>query len=83
MTTQNKYATFVNKIKGGIKEALSTEEAIKNAVDWCIDNNILKDYLVKHKSEVVGMVLTEYNEKKHIALRNDNPQHIWIADGGL
>ncbi len=27
---------------------------------------LLKDYLVRHKSEVIGMVLTEYDEKKHI-----------------
>ena len=34
----------------------------------------------------VFYTLTQPNgkhEKKHIALRNDNPQHIWIADGGL
>ena len=66
-TTLKEYATFIDKIKEGLHEGLKTEEAVRGAVDWCIENSILKDYLVKHKSEVVGMVLTEYDEKKHIA----------------
>ena len=34
------------------------------AVDWCIQNRILDTYFKVHKSEVIGMILTEYNEKQ-------------------
>jgi len=64
--TLRQYAILIDKIKNGIKRSLSIEDAITEAVNWCIANNVLKDYLVKHKSEVIGMVLTEYDEKKHI-----------------
>ena len=60
------YAIFVEKIKEGIRESLPVRDAIEAAVNWCIESNVLKDYLIRHKSEVVGMILTEYDEKKHI-----------------
>ena len=66
-STLKQYATLIDKIKSGIKHGLNGKDAIVNAVDWCIANNVLKDYLEKHKSEVIGMVLTEYDEKKHIS----------------
>ena len=65
-STLKQYATLVDKIKDGIKRGLDVENSIIEAVNWCIANDVLKDYLVRHKSEVIGMVLTEYDEKKHI-----------------
>ena len=29
----------------------------------CIEENVLKEYLLKHKSEVKAMVITEFNEE--------------------
>lgn len=37
-------------------------EAIGEAVNWCINNDCMVQYLRKHKSEVTDMWLTEYNE---------------------
>lgn len=41
------------------------EEAVHTAIDTCIEKGILKDILVKQKAEVLHMILTEYDEKKH------------------
>lgn len=48
------------------------------------------DFTIKHDENYVGTyvfyTLTTANgksTKKHIAIRNDNDQHIWIVDGGL
>lgn len=62
--TLNSYATFINRIKELLSEGCNIEEAVTKAVDWCIFNNVLAEYFRMHKSEVVGMVLTEYNEKQ-------------------
>ena len=62
--TLNYYATFIDKIKEFLSEGHSIEDAVTSAVNWCIDNGILSEYFKMHKSEVVGMVLTEYNEKQ-------------------
>lgn len=40
-------------------------EAVTQAVNDCIKENILADFLKKNKAEVVSMSLFEYDEKKH------------------
>ena len=41
----------------------TTEDAIGRAIDYCIENDILADILIKCKSEVTDMLLTEFDEK--------------------
>ncbi len=38
-------------------------QAMIEAVDECIRNNILRDFLIRNKAEVVGMYLTEWDEE--------------------
>ena len=51
-------------IDGGYTTGIS-EQMPAAAIDICTERNILRDYLIKHKAEVTGMILTEYNEKLH------------------
>ena len=60
----NEYSLFIGKIKEDIKAGAEMEEVVNDAVDWAVGNDILSDYLLMHKSEVVGMLLTEYDEKR-------------------
>ena len=60
----NGYSLFIDKIKEGIKLGMDMESAVNDAAEWAIHNGILSKYLSMHKSEVVGMILTEYDEKK-------------------
>ena len=41
------------------------DEAVKKAVDDCIKENILKDFLLKNKAEMIQMSIFEYDEEKH------------------
>lgn len=41
----------------------SPAEAVELAIDQCIEENILKEYLLKKKSEVKRMLLTEFDEE--------------------
>ena len=47
---------------------MSLDEAIDNAVDWCIKNNIMAEYLAMHRAEVKDMFLTEYDEQETMRL---------------
>ena len=60
----NEYSTFISKVKEMKCVEKTSKDAIIKAVDYCIDNNILKECLLKNKSEVIDMVLTEYDEEK-------------------
>lgn len=58
------YSCFIHRIR----EYNKTEpirEAVDKAVKDCIRDDILKEYLSSHKSEVVGMLFTEFDEKKY------------------
>ena len=38
-------------------------DAVNAAVDSCIAEGIMEDFLVKHKSEVLSVCITEFDEK--------------------
>jgi predicted transposase/invertase (TIGR01784 family) len=57
----NGYSTFIGKRRELEKQGISKEEALKIAVRWCITNNILRDFLELHGSEVYSMLLTEWD----------------------
>ncbi len=60
------YSEFSAEIEENIISGMSREKAIHTAMDVCIEKGILKDILIKQKAEVLHMLLTEYDEKKHM-----------------
>ena len=64
----NDYSEFINQIRIFQKKKCTLDEAIDKASRYCIENDILKDYLVKNRNEVRKVLLTEYDVKKHMKL---------------
>ena len=60
----NDYSVLVHTIRCGQKEGKALEEAVNEAVDYCISAGILSDFLRRHKAEVTDMFLTEYNAEE-------------------
>ena len=60
------YSYFIAEVNRNLDKGLRLEEAIRKAMDICIEQDILRDILLKSKSEVFHMLLTEYDEKKHL-----------------
>ncbi len=60
------YSEFSAEVEENIKSGMGREKAIYIAMDACIGKGILKDILIKQKAEVLHMLLTEYDEKKHM-----------------
>lgn len=58
------YSILVSKIRKYKKTEDSFENAVNRAVDECIEEGVLADYLRIHKAEVLDMVITEYDEEK-------------------
>jgi DNA-directed RNA polymerase specialized sigma24 family protein len=65
----------VDKVRGyqrTLKQSTAANplnEAIRAAIDDCIANNVLKDFLTKHRKEVVKMFNHEYNLDDAITVR--------------
>ena len=58
------YMQYVNAIRSFANEN-SLEEAVSLAVDYCISNDILKDFLLSNKVEVTSMSIFEYDAELH------------------
>ena len=55
------YAVFVGQVRDRKRAGLSLNEAITAAMDFCIANGILVEYLKNKGSEVHNMLFTEFN----------------------
>ena len=60
--TLNEYAIYVDKVRR-YQKLMSNDEAVRKAVDECIEENILKDFFTKQKEEVIAMSIFEYDEE--------------------
>ena len=61
--TLREYAQYVHCVRKYAKE-LELNEAVKLAVDECISNNILSEFLRANKSEVISMSIFEYDKEE-------------------
>ncbi len=57
------YAQYVHCVRKYAKE-LELNEAVKLAVDECIRNDILSEFLRANKSEVIAMSIFEYDKEE-------------------
>ena len=58
------YTIFVDKIKRYIKEKKNIKEAAEQAIDECIKEDVLAEFLRIHRAEVKDVCITEYNEER-------------------
>lgn len=57
------YMFLINCVRENEAKGMRIEDAIDTAVQHCIDCNVLKEFLVAHRAEVISVCLTEFNEK--------------------
>ncbi|MCM1286667.1 MAG: hypothetical protein NC240_00050 [Clostridium sp.] len=62
--TLREYMLFVDKIRK-YNQTMDIHSAVTYAVNTCIKENILADFLRKNKREVIAMSLFEYNAELH------------------
>ena len=63
--TLKDYAVYTDKIRLYSKEQ-PLAEAVERAIDECITEDVLKDFLTKHRAEAKAMSIFEYDQEKHI-----------------
>ena len=55
------YSQFIYQLQLGKRQGQSFEEALIQAVDYCVEHHIMQGFLEKHGSEVRNMLYTEWN----------------------
>ena len=69
------YAQYVARVRS-YTATMQLEEAVDRAVNECIQENILKDFLMKNKAEVIAVSIFEYNkEEEEKKLRKAEFEH--------
>ncbi|MDY5905409.1 MAG: hypothetical protein SPJ45_00810, partial [Anaerovoracaceae bacterium] len=66
-STLEEYAIFIDRVRRYADLSMSAaemEKAVDRAVNECIKEGVLFDFLTAHKAEVKGMILTDYDEEK-------------------
>ena len=74
--TLKEYAQYVAAVREYAKE-MPLSEAVESAVDSCIRQGILADFLRKNRAEAIEMSIFEYDEEKHLK----SEREIWLAEG--
>jgi hypothetical protein len=67
--TLREYAAFVARVRDFRNEAGDIEEAIKKAVVYCRNHDILKEFLEQHATEVLNMLFGEWDMDTALAVR--------------
>ena len=61
------YVRFIARINHNKDEkSLSMKDSVNEAVDWTIKENLLDGLIKTQKQEIIGMLLTEYDEQECI-----------------
>ena len=71
------YSIFIARVREYGNVLPTMEQAIASAIKECIQRDVLSDILLKHRGEVTGMLLEEYDEQWHI----DNEKR-WSREEG-
>jgi hypothetical protein len=67
------YAEFVARVRENEKAGMPRDQAATKAVRSCIKDGILADFLEEHGSEVMNMLLDEWNL--------DEAKEVWLEEG--
>ncbi len=61
------YTQYVEQVRYN-SAGMPLEQAVEAAIEYCIRHDILKDFLLKQRAEVVKMSIYEYDEEREIEL---------------
>ncbi|MCL2601819.1 MAG: Rpn family recombination-promoting nuclease/putative transposase [Treponema sp.] len=75
------YSAFIGKVKEFEKETKDKAEALKLAIKYCKEYDILKEFLELHSTEVFNMLLSEWSLDDAIAVSREEGREEGREDG--
>ena len=62
-------------------EEIELPEAVDRAIDECIRENVLRDFLMEHRAEARAMSIFEYDQEKHLRMEREEAWEEGRAQG--
>lgn len=59
----SEYMELINRIRDNLKTNKDIINAVDKAIESCIADGIMEDFLAKHRAEVLSVCITEFDEK--------------------
>ena len=75
------YSIFVQCVREYIQSEPSVEDALEKAIDTCINQDVLADFLKKHRAEVTNMILTTYDKDLYEKTLKEDAREEGRAEG--
>jgi hypothetical protein len=69
----NDYASFISRVRENRANGATLDDALKEAIVYCINNGIMKEFLEANGSEVANLLFTEFNM--------DDAIEVWKEEG--
>ena len=76
------YAEYVDRVRRYAKD-YPLSEAVDRAIEECIREKILQEFLEKNRAEVKKMSIYEYDQEKHIRMEREEAWEEGIKEGIL
>ncbi|MCR4991113.1 MAG: hypothetical protein K6A38_09645, partial [Lachnospiraceae bacterium] len=74
------YTEFVEQVRSNVASGMSGEEALKAAIDLCIKNNILRDFLKRRRNEVTKEIMIDMTWEVQEKLIREEGGYIKLID---
>ena len=73
---------YLSVIKTGFPtEKIDIRTAVIEAVDECIAENVLSEFLKNHREEVITVSIYEYDEEGHLEIVKEEGRQLGLAEG--
>ncbi len=77
----DEYSQMVAATRKYMAVEADAQTALNKAVDYCIENGILKEFLLKNRAEVLGMLLEEFDAEKYERTIREEGREEGIKEG--
>ena len=78
------YSLFVKKVEEFVTEVnITTEQAVCKAVNYCIEHDVMKEFMTDHREEVANMFTEEFDYDRAIAIAKEEAHEEGCAEGRI
>ena len=78
------YMTFVTKVRNKMDlSGLDVRTSVIEAVDECIKEDILSDFFIKHREEVIDVSIFEYDEEGVMEILREEARTAGLEEGHI
>ena len=78
--TLREYSIYTDKVRKYVEE-MELADAVEQAIRECIAENVLKDFLEKHRAEAKELSIFEYDQEKHMRQEREESYNEGVKEG--